>query len=455
MQILEQVLSRIKPGKAEEERVKAFAAEVLRVSKAVSGHDPALVGSIGKFTWLSGDHDVDVFLMFPKETTREELEQKGLEFGKKIVEQLNGRWKIKYAEHPYTHAMIKGFDVDIVPCYRISKGDKIISAVDRSPLHLEYILENLTPKMQDETRLLKQFCKGVGVYGSDAKHLGFSGYICELLVLYYGSFMKVIDAAASWRAPQIIDILGFADRTAFPDQPLVIVDPVDKNRNAAAVINAENFVKFIAASKAFVKKPDKKFFFPKPAQPLSAQQIKLLSERQTEFLALSFPKPDVIDDVLYPQLRKTVKRLWSLLEHNEFRVMRALELAGRSCYITFELEVSRLPQLRRWEGPPITSRTHTQEFLAKYEGKAFLYLDDNRWVAEIRRDAQTAVQLLGNFMRQPADKLIEQGIPKYVALEISKGKTASGSAFFSMVRRDTALSSYLREKYFAEYVKGL
>jgi tRNA nucleotidyltransferase (CCA-adding enzyme) len=455
MELLEQILKKIKPSKAEEERVKHFADEILRIAKTISGLDGVIVGSIGKFTWLAGDHDVDLFLMFPKDVSREELEQKGLEFGKKIVEEMRGRWKIKYAEHPYTHAIVKGFHVDIVPCYRIAKGEKIISAVDRSPLHLEYILENLTPKMQDEARLLKQFCKGIGVYGSDAKHLGFSGYICELLIMYFGSFAKTMEAAISWRAPQVIDILGFADKTQFPDQPLVIIDPVDKTRNAAAVINAENFVKFIAAAKAFTKKPSKRFFFPNPHEPLSTEQLHELGDRATELLVIAFKQPDVIDDVLYPQLRKALRRLWGLLEHEEYRIMRAFEFVGKSCYLIFELEVSQLPPQKRQEGPPITSRTHTQEFLAKYEGHAFLYLDSNRWIAEIKRESNTAKELIDKFIRQPADKLIEAGIPKYVALEIAKSKVISGAGFLALVKHDRSLSSYLREKYFISFVKGI
>lgn len=454
-QILAEILKKIKPSPADEQRVKKFAADVLRVSEAISGLDAAIVGSIGKFTWLSGDHDVDVFIMFPTSAAREELEKKGLEFGKKIVEDMGGRWKIKYAEHPYTHAVIKGYDVDIVPCYKIAKGEKIISAVDRSPLHLEYILENLAPKMQDEARLLKQFCKGIGAYGSDAKHLGFSGYICELLILYYGSFMKTVEAASSWRAPHVIDILGFADKTQFPDQPLVIVDPVDKNRNAAAVINAENFVKFVAAAKAFAKKPGAKFFFPKPPQALSSQQMRSLDERDTEFVSLVFDKPDVIDDVLYPQLRRAVKRLHSLMEYNEYRAMRAFEFVSKQAYIIFEMEVSKLPPVKKQEGPPVASKHHTQEFLSKYENRAFVYLDGNRWVAETRRESITAAGLVEKFIRQKPEALVEAGIPKYIALVIGKGKMLSGKQFFSLVKKDKTLSNFLREKYFVDYVKGL
>ena len=95
--VLAGVLSKIKPSAKEEAKVKKFVSDVLRVAKTVSGLDVVVVGSIGKYTWLSGDHDVDVFIVFPKSAAREELEHKGLEYGRKIVEHLKGKSRVKYA----------------------------------------------------------------------------------------------------------------------------------------------------------------------------------------------------------------------------------------------------------------------------------------------------------------------------------------------------------------------
>ncbi len=457
-EILDRVLNKIKPLKKEDERVRRFVSDTIRVSKTVSGLDCVVVGSIGKFTWLSNDHDVDVFMIFPKETKREELEEKGLEYGKKIVEHLKGKSKIKYAEHPYTHAVIKGFDVDIVPCYRIHKGEHIQSAVDRSPLHLNYILEHLSPRMQDEVRLLKQFCKAQGIYGSDAKHLGFSGYICELLIIYYQSFEAAVKAASLWQAPQIVDVLGFTDKSKFPDQPLIVVDPVDKDRNAAAVVNAENFAKFVSACKAFVEKPSINFFNAIPITPLTAKQIKYMPSRGTRFIAIKMTAPDVIDDVLYPQLRKALKRISNLMHHNEFSALRGYEFVStknKNVFLIFELEVFELPPVDNMEGPPIFSKTHTQEFLSKYRGRSFLYLSGNKWVAEVKREHKTPLELLEKFLRREKEKLIADGIPTYIAEVIAKCTILEQEKFFDYVKSDRYLSDFLREKYFVDLGKGM
>src|SRR5687767_11249795 len=110
-----EVLAKIRPSKEEVERVKSFVSQLQSVAKTVSGLDAVIVGSLGKMTWLAGDHDIDLFLMFEQTVSREELERLGLEYGKRIVEELGGKAKIKYAEHPYVHAIVRSFDVDIVP----------------------------------------------------------------------------------------------------------------------------------------------------------------------------------------------------------------------------------------------------------------------------------------------------------------------------------------------------
>ena len=451
MDVRASVLAKIKPAKQEEERVKAFVSQLQAVSKTVSGLDAVIVGSIGKFTWLAGDHDVDVFLMFDQTVAREELERLGLEYGKRIAQELGGKTDIKYAEHPYVHAVIKGFDVDIVPCYRIRHGEKIKSAVDRSPLHLQYVLDYMRPSLADEVRLLKQFCKGIGVYGSDAKHQGFSGYICELLVLQYGSFDKVIDAASAWRPPFTINVerhLGL-NMNKFHG-PLVIIDPVDADRNVAAVVSGDSFVRFVSSCKRYQKQQSVDFFFAKPKKPLTPKQTSDLVKRGTGFFAIEFKRPDVIDDTLYPQLRRALARFVSMLEYNEFRVVRAMEFAKKDPVMIFELEVCQLPSIKKMTGPPIFEEKHSAEFLGKY-AKNFVYIQDNRWVADMPRKYITAEQMFVDFLKNKPEALVESGIPKYIAAAITKKKAVHGKAFWKLVKRNVPLSCHLAERYFVDY----
>ncbi len=439
--ILKDVLEKIKPAKDEHKRVDKFVDEMLRVAKVISGYDCIICGSIGKLTWLRGDHDIDLFMLFP-DVSRKELERKGLEFGKRIVSEMKGRYIIKYAEHPYVHAKINEFNVDIVPCYRIKKGEKIRSAVDRSPLHLEYILENLSPDLRNEVRLLKQFCKGIGVYGSDAKNLGFSGYLCELLVINYGTFTDVIKAAASWPRGKTI---SFDGGRKF-DSPLVVIDPVDKDRNVSANLSEENFMKFVASAKKYLARPDKSYFFPGEPEPLSAQELKALKNRGTKFIAIKMKRPDIIDDTLYPQLRRALKRLSNLLAHNGFRLIRSMEYTNRNMVLVFELEEWDLPDTEKMIGPPVSSKTHSRQFLTKYKSYK-PYVEGKRWAVEKKRRFKTADSLLKNFLKKNEKELELNGIPNNIARVMKNSQLLEHDRFWRLAN-EKGFSVFLRKKYF-------
>jgi len=445
--LLQSILKEIRPTEMERKRVEEFVNEILRVSKTITGLDSLICGSIGKFTWLRGDHDIDLFILFPKTVSREDLERNGLSYGKKIVSALKGNYVIKYAEHPYVHARISGFDIDIVPCYRIKKGEQIKSAVDRSPLHLEYILEKLNPELKDEVRLLKQFCKGIGVYGSDAKNLGFSGYICELLVIKHGTFIDILKKASKWVAPQIIKLE--AGKLKSSENALIVIDPTDPKRNAAANLSTENFVRFIKASKRFLEKPSRGYFFPAKPRELNGKEIRALRKRETKFLAIRFKKPDIIDDILYLQLRRAVKRLCSLLRYNGFVPLRSYELVSKDVLLVFELEVWCLPHIKKMIGPPIFSKRHSKEFLMKYKDHR-PFIEGARWVVEIERKNKTAFDLLRKFIGRRVEHLESDGIPKNISKEFSKAGLLEHEKFWRFIKGNRDFSASLRKKYFEE-----
>ncbi len=147
-----------------------------------------VVGSVARDTWLSGDRDLDIFLLFPPDLSREDLEEKGLDLARSIARRFTGIFHEKYAEHPYVNATIDGLDVDLVPCYEVASAAAIQSAVDRTPFHTRYISDKIGP-LRDDVLLAKQFAKACGVYGSDQMTEGFSGYLCELLVLHYAGIL--------------------------------------------------------------------------------------------------------------------------------------------------------------------------------------------------------------------------------------------------------------------------
>src|SRR5206468_2234734 len=165
MTVEERVLARIRPSPDEEARIESVVRELLdrlRSTLRSKGWEakPFLAGSVAKGTHLTGT-EIDVFVAFPPDLPRADLEERGLALGT-ILEKGTHR----YAEHPYTRGWYGGFEVEIVPCYRITDATQRMSAVDRTPLHVDYVLGRVKEGQTDEIRLLKAWAEGIGVYGA-------------------------------------------------------------------------------------------------------------------------------------------------------------------------------------------------------------------------------------------------------------------------------------------------
>ena len=165
-----------------------------------------IVGSVAKETFLRGKSDIDIFLCFSLDTPINELKEKGLYLGYKCSDKFNGIASEHYASHPYVTSLISNFEVDFVPCYNISDSSQLKSAVDRTILHTKYIQANLNEKQKDEVLLLKKFMDEIKTYGSEFKVGGFAGYLCELLILKYGTFENTLKNASSWHYGTVIDL---------------------------------------------------------------------------------------------------------------------------------------------------------------------------------------------------------------------------------------------------------
>jgi tRNA nucleotidyltransferase (CCA-adding enzyme) len=402
-----------------------------------------LVGSAARGTWLRQERDIDIFILLPEELPREELEKQGLAVARKVA---GKRRKELFAEHPYVTTCVDGFEVDLVPCYDVADPKKIRSAVDRSPHHNAYIQRHMTPELADEVLLLKQFMTGVGTYGAELKVQGFSGYLCELLILHHRSFKDVIAAASKWRPATVIDPKGdYPDpgeaRALFAKQPLIFIDPVDPNRNVAAAVSLQNFATFIRACQDFMEEPDLRFFFPKPVPRLSARQmIDLLRQRGTTLYCIVFESPKVVPDILYPQLRKTERAIITRLAGAGFDVLRSDVWSNGQSIILLELAVAQLPRTRVHIGPPIT--VEVRSFIQKHLKRKFTgpFIDEaGRLAFEIEREQTNARQVLERA-------LIEQeAFGKHVRESLAKGYKIYEGKQIARLSRDRKICQFLSE----------
>ena len=202
--------------------------------------------------------DIDYFVLYPPEYPREKLETEAIHSAEKALE--GYRINLRYAEHPYVEGFVDSVRVNIVPCYKVALGEWK-SAADRSPYHTKYITSKLDDRLRLEARLFKKFVKASHIYGAEVKVQGFSGYVCEVLVLNYGSFQSVLGGLAKVKPNQIISIEPYDKYlAAFFKSPLVILDPVDTTRNLGAAISARNVAKLVFQARRFIANPKNLIF---------------------------------------------------------------------------------------------------------------------------------------------------------------------------------------------------
>lgn len=423
-------LRRLVPSKREKEETLSITKTMVeRLDQEIKRREIENVkvrieGSIAKNTWISGDRDIDIFILFPKKFSKEDIISIGLDIAKILFE----KWKERYAEHPYIQGRINSYRIDVVPGFEIRDISEMQTAVDRTPLHTEYVNKHLAIRQLDEVRLLKGFMKGIGVYGAEIKTGGFSGYLGELLVIGYDTFIEVLKSCQKWRKREVVDIQKHYEdpemtRKIFSDE-FIVVDPVDKTRNVAAALTPAKLDEFRAAAYAFLKDPTLKFFFPEKRKPHTSEEIKsTIRARGTDVLILVFEAPDIVPDVLWGQLYKSVKAVKQILSQNEFRVTREGVWSDeeKTVAMIFELENANLPKVRTHTGPPVGS-PNQDIFLEKYaESDRVLsgpWIEGGRWVIELKRDYADAKECLAEELRTNIDSV---GLGKYIRKKIEEG----------------------------------
>ncbi len=371
-EVLADALKLVIPDADEVGKAKEAEHELKKRLDAI-GIEYVFVGSYARNTWLKGSLEIDVFLLFPDNMDKEELRAKGLEIGKSVLDE----YEIRYAEHPYVHGRIRGVEVDIVPCYKLKDARSIKSAVDRTPFHHQWLKERIKGK-ENEVRLLKGFLKANGIYGAEYKVRGFSGYLCELLVVFYGSFLETLRNARRWTRRTVIDIAKGEVRKG---EEFFVVDPVDEKRNVAANLSLDNLAKFVHLSRVFLESPSLDFFKPPKKVEVNRSRImEILKDRNSAVFAIKFRRPDIVEDNLYPQLERASKKIFEFLKREDFMPLRYFYTAKKDCYLLFECQIKEISRIFKRIGPQFEDEKNVKRFLSR--NRPFKpFLEDGRWWA--------------------------------------------------------------------------
>jgi len=420
--VVSRIRQRVEPDDAERKRLDT-AVETLtdRTIEAIDelpvAADVIQVGSTARDTWLAGDRDIDLFVSFPPDLDRDRLEEYGLEVGHTVLPDGHE----EYAEHPYVVGEYDGFQVDLVPCYSVEDATAIQSAVDRTPFHSRYIEERLDDDLASDVRVCKQFFTGIGVYGSDLRTKGFSGFLTELLVLEHGGFRPLVEAAADWQPPVRFDPEDHGTENF--DDPLVVIDPTDPERNVAAVLSEANLARVQHYARKLLDEPHEDFFISSEPDPLDAAAVcDHIERRETTPIAVRFETPAVVDDQLWPQLERSRKGIGSELERRGFDVFRTAAFANNDsargdAVLLFELAVANRPRVECHRGPPVHVRDHAEGFYEKYADSDVYgpFIDGDRYVVEREREFASASELLAS------DALFDTALGAHVESALEDG----------------------------------
>lgn len=326
--VIQEVLRRVRPSVEERNHMNNVLSEVVsRLQEEFKSIEPEadvlIEGSVAKDTWLSGETDADVFVRFPVKWKKDEMGRTLIDCVKRVFGP--EKCRLRFAEHPYVTVRIEGINVDIVPCYRVNRGE-YRSATDRTVFHTEFVRERLSPEMRDEARLLKKFFKGIGVYGAEIKTRGFSGFLVELLVYSLGGFKETLEKLASFKPPLLLDpgeLYKGREEELYRkarDSLICVIDPVDELRNVAAAVSGESLSIAQYASYLMLRKPSVKFFY--PAHKASKEEIReIVRSRGLNMFAITIPAWTDIPDILWGQAYRLLSRISIFLEENEFRVL--------------------------------------------------------------------------------------------------------------------------------------
>ncbi|MDO8516625.1 MAG: nucleotidyltransferase domain-containing protein [Nanoarchaeota archaeon] len=317
--ILKEVLKNYVPSNEEVLKIKKLADFYVNKLKKEK-LNVFIGGSLAKDTLVKKDiQDVDIFVLFDKEenTLRLESSLKKLKLDFKKVHGSRDYFQIKDEEILF----------EIIPVVKVEKPETAGNVTDFSLIHVNYIKKKIAKnkKLADEIRLAKIFCYAQNCYGAESYIQGFSGYSLELLICYFGSFMKFLKGIQKKR---IIDSEKFFknDKKILSElneskllAPVILIDPTYKYRNVCAGLSKETFERFLEFSKKFIAKPSLNFFEKKK---IDIESIKALAKKKKgKYFELFFSTEKQEGDIAGTKMRKFFEFIISELERKGQKVL--------------------------------------------------------------------------------------------------------------------------------------
>ncbi|MAG20069.1 CCA tRNA nucleotidyltransferase [archaeon] len=400
------ILQEVKPSKKEEEDLKKISGIFVRKLNMQLKKINALAvigGSFAKGTWLKGDHDIDIYVKFNylkyKDKKIDDILEKQLAFTFSDYVRVHG-------SRDYFQIKREKFTFEIVPILDIKKEEEMKNITDMSLFHVDFVKENLTAKMKNEVRILKSYLKALKLYGAESYIKGFSGYVSEILIYRYKSFKKLVEGSKEWKMKEVIDVMGYYKGDVFDKiniekySPLIVVDPVQKERNAAAALSVKNFNEFLYSVKNFNERQFSQ-------SRIDIKYLRKLSkETGTELFFIEFKSGEGKEDVVGSKILKVLKYIKERILVNDFHIFKSGWVWDKEekGFFWFLVNKENLPVFKKHFGPPIWEVKHCDVFVKKWEDKK-VYVENNCLYVEKERKYRRVLDLLRDVKKEKFDKV--------------------------------------------------
>lgn len=403
MELLKEVLEGIRPDEKKVMKEVNITLKKLNSSlkknkvkaKAVTG------GSVAKGTFLKGDYDCDVFVKFDSKKYK----------GKDISKILGGVLKKSFKNATKVHGSrdyyhIKDrqseFRYELVPVLDIKKTSDAINVTDCSPLHVSWV--NKFPKMKEEIMLTKAFMKAAKTYGAESYIKGYSGHVVDIITIYYGGFLNLLKAASKWKHKEVVDYYNYHKGKALinlnkskTQSPLIVVDPIQPDRNAAAALGNEKFEIFKRKASEFLRDPSKSFF---TAEKIDYEKLQKDAEAKGRKIILIDIAPKTgKEDVVGAKILKVFELISAKLKENDFKAYNSgWEWDKKSkALLWFELDAKELAKTRIMAGPPVKIKKHYENFRKKHKKN---FEKNGRVFAEVKREYTDAEKFIKEIINE-------------------------------------------------------
>ena len=180
----------------------------------------------------------------------------------------------------------------------------------------------------------------------------------------------------------------FHINTSKLQSPLIVVDPVDKNRNAAAALSREKWIFFKEISKKYLRKPAEDFFV---KERITAEALQKKYKGKGVLLLITILPTEGKEDAVGAKLLKVFEFLREKLQAFDLRHGGWVWDKGQEALFYFVAKKKELPKEEVRLGPPLKMK----EFVADFKRK-----NKNHFVEEGRIKAKVKVEhpLLKDFV---------------------------------------------------------